>query len=209
MSSQNPDTTERPDAYEELTPRVHPWWVAWLAALLVAALVIGVGSYFAYGRDTDVASMDMGGDDHAIPPVKGFYAGQEIHFLHTEASDPQVAGMLSDMMGSPVIVVRRLADVAPSALADVFVFTNGVRPDHDDEQGPFGFQADVFDTVPGDPGYSPLRTINLVTWEDESDAPVLRSLAEIQDAQATGDVIVDRPGTVVNMPIVDWPNGER
>ncbi len=201
-------STERPDAYEDLAPRLRPWWVPWLAALVVAGLIIGVGSYFAYGRDTTVASMDMGGDGHAVPPVNGFYAGEEIQFLHTEASDPQVAGMLSDMMGSSVVVVRALADVPPSALASVFVFTNGVQPDADD-QGPFGFQADVFDTVPGDPGYSPLRAVHLVTWNDGRDARILRSVEQIDDAEAAGDLTIERPGVVVNMPIIDWPGGAR
>lgn len=63
--------------------------------------------------------------------------------------------MLTEMMGSPVIVVRSLADVADSALADVFVFANGVQPDDEMERGPFAFQADVFDTVQATPGTAP------------------------------------------------------
>lgn len=209
MSAQTPESTDRPDAYEEFAPRLRPWWIPWLVALVVAGAVIGVGSYFAYGRETDVASMDMGADGHAVPPVKGFYAGQEMHFVHTEASDPQVAGMLTDMMGSPVIVVRRLADVPSSALADVYVFTNGVTPDDEMERGPFGFQADVFDSVPGDAGYSPLRAVNLVTWRNEDDARVLPSLEDIEAAEVARELTIDQPGVVVNMPIIDWPGGER
>jgi hypothetical protein len=210
MSTQTRDSTERPDAYEdEFRPRVRPWWVPWLVALVVAGSVIGVGSYFAYGRDTTVASMDMGGDDHVVPPVLGLYAGQDIRFLHTEASDPQVAGMLTDMMGSPVIVVRRLADVPASALGDVFVFANGVQPDNDDERGPYGFQADVFDTVPGHPDYSPLRAVTIVTWADDADPRVLRSAGEVRDAEQAGELDFTRPGVVVNMPIIDWPDGHR
>jgi hypothetical protein len=211
MSTKTGGSTERPDAYEEeeFRPRIRPWWVPWLVALVVAGLVIAVGSYFAYGRDVDVASMGMGGDEQVVPPVKGLYAGEEIHFIHTEASDPQVAGMLSEMMGSPVIVVRSLADVPSSALGNVFVFANGVQPDDEMERGPLGFQPDVFDTVPGEPGYSPLRAVNIVTWQDEGKARVLRSAEELEEAEAAGEVTVERPGAVVNMPIVEWPGGER
>lgn len=211
MSDQTEGTTQRPEADDdEFARRIRPWWVPWLIALVVAGAVVGVGSYFLYGRDTEVASMDMGDDDaHVVPPVQGFYAGEEVHFLHTEASDPEVASMLSDMMGSPVIVVRRLAEVTPSALADVFVSTNGVKPDDDDERGPFGFQADVFDSVPGDARYSPLRAVNLVTWRDEDNARVLRSLEDIEAAQAAGELAIEQPGIVVNMPIVGWPGGQR
>lgn len=163
----------------------------------------GVGSYLAYGRDTGVASMDMGDDGQLVPAVKGFYEGEEIRFIHTEASDPQVAGMLSDMMGSPVIIVGRLADVPPSALGDVFVFANGVRPGDDDPRGPFGFQADVFDTVPGEPGYSRLRAVTIVTWADDAEPRVLRSAREVRDAEQAGELGFARPGVVVNMPIVE------
>lgn len=211
MTTATDKSTERPDAQEdEFAARIRPWWVPWLAALVVAAVVIGIGSYFAYGRDTDVASMgDMDGADHTVPPVLGLYADDEIRFLHTEASDPEVAGMLTDMMGSPVVLVPRLADVPRSALADVFVFTNGVRPNDDDEQGPFGFQPDVFDTVPGDRGYSPLRAVNLVNWREGADVRPLGSVDEIEDAEDAGELTVEQPGIVVNMPVIDWPGGTR
>ena len=63
-----------------------------------------------------------------LPPVKGFFDGDVVLFVHPEASDAKVAGMLTGMMNSPVIVVPALADVPDTSLADVFVFTNGVRP---------------------------------------------------------------------------------
>ncbi len=201
-------TSEAPDAYEGEERRARPWWAPWLAAVVVAALVIGVGSWLVYGRDADVASMGMGGD-HVVPPVTGFYAGQEIHFIHTEASDPKVAAMLSEMMDSPVIVVRALGDVPRSALADVYVFANGVRPDDEMERGPLGFQADVFDAVPGDPGYTPLRAVNTVTWKDGSTPRLLRSVEEIREAEQAGKLAIAQPGVVVNMPITSWPGGER
>jgi hypothetical protein len=212
MSVHTSDTTERPEANEEeFTARIRAWWLPWLVATIVAALVIGVGSFIAYGRDIDVASMDtsmdMGGDEHVVPPVPGFYDGREILFIHTEASDQQVADMLSDMMDSPVIVVARLGDVPASVLGDVYVFANGVQ--HDDEQGPFGFQPDVFDSVPGDDDYSPLRAVSIVTWQDDSEARTLRSVGEIDDAEAAGELTIEQPGVVVNMPIIEWPGGSR
>lgn len=201
-------TTEAPDAYEAEERRVRPWWAPWLAALVVAALVVGAGSWLVYGRGVEVASMGMGGD-HAVPPVTGFYAGQEIHFIHTEASDPKVAAMLSEMMDSPVIVVRALGDAPRSALGDVYVFADGVRPGDEMERGPFGFQADVFDSVPGDPGYTPLRAVNAVKWQEGAAPRLLRSVEEVREAERAGEVIVERAGVVVNMPVVKWPGGER
>jgi hypothetical protein len=139
-----------------------------------------------------------------VPPVKGFYNGQEILFIHTEASDQQVASMLTMMMGSPVIVVPGLKEVPQSSLADVYVFNNGVKG-----SGPFGFQPDVFSSVPSDRNYSPLRAVNLVTWKEGVPARELKSLNEIKDAEAKGELALSSSGFVVNMPIVRWPGGQR
>jgi hypothetical protein len=202
-------SSQEPDADEEFTPKLRAWWVPWLVAAVVAALVVGIGSFFVHARGDTVASMEMGGDTGAaaVPAVTGFHAGDEVRFVHTEASDPQVAAMLTDVMGSQVVVVPALAGVPDSTLADVYVFTNGVQPDG--EAGPFGFQPDVFDSVPGDPGYSPLRAVNLVTWTDRAEPRGLRSVADIEATEAAGDIDIDRPGVVVNMPIVDWVDGGR
>ena len=79
-----------------------------------------------------------------IPPVKGYMKGKEVRFIHTEASDEKVAELLTDMMGSPVLVVPSLAQAPEVMLANVYVFTNGIRG-----VGPFKFQPDVFDNPPG------------------------------------------------------------
>lgn len=139
-----------------------------------------------------------------IPPVQGFAQGQEILFIHTEASDPAVARMLTDMMGSPVLVVPRLADAPELALARVFVFTNGVPGG-----GPMNFQADVFDQLPGEDGYSPLRAVHLVTWNEGWTPRILRSAEELRDAATAGEVAITRTGAVVNMPLLTWPGGQR
>ena len=60
-----------------------------------------------------------------IPAVTGYSEGQEILFLHTEASDPDIAKLLSDMMGSLVLVVPSLANIPIGDLGRVYVFTNG------------------------------------------------------------------------------------
>lgn len=199
-------TADSPDAYEQHVPRSWPWWVPWLTGLVVAAVIIGVGSWLVYGRGVPPASMAMPQGAH-VPPVVGYHDGAEIQFIHTEASDPKVAAMLTDMMDSPVIVVGALAEVPESARGTVWVFRNGTKPDG--ATGPFGFQPDVFDTVPGNPGYSPLRTVQLVSWTDTADARVLRSAQEIRRAEAAGQLRVEPTRIVVNMPITRWPGGRR
>ena len=140
----------------------------------------------------------------ALPAGKAWAEGKEIYFVHTEASDADVAEKLTNMMKSPVLYVPALAKTPAEALAQVYVFTNGVAG-----KGPFGFQADVFDNPPGTAGYSPLRNINAVTWADPAKARELKSVAEVMAAQSAGEVTIAQPGVVVNMPFVVWDGGKR
>lgn len=75
--------------------------------------------------------------------------------------------------------------------------------------GPLKSQPDVFDNPPGTSGYSPLRALNLVTWKAGPSARILKSAAEVREAEAKGEITVVRPGVVVNMPMLTWPGGHR
>jgi hypothetical protein len=139
------------------------------------------------------------------PLVMGFFNGGEVQFIHTEASDPDVASMLTEMMGGPqVVLVPELAGAPDALLANVYVFTNGMEG-----MGPFGFQPDIFDAVPGDGAYRPLRRVNLVTWAKGTTPRELRSEEALRAAEAAGEVSITQPGIVVNMPILAWPGGHR
>ena len=136
--------------------------------------------------------------------MRGYAAGEEIAFVHPEASDPEIAELLTEMMGSPVLVVPALAEAPEGMLANVYVFTNGVEGD-----GPLGFQADVFDHPPGSDGYRPLRALNRVTWRDGVTARELRSAEAVREAETAGELVIERTDVVVNMPMLTWPGGER
>ncbi len=150
-----------------------------------------------------VMSGQSGAGDLA-PLIKGYHKGLEVTFIHTEASDSQVADMLTRMMGPKVVLVPGLSQSPDAALANVYVFTNGIAG-----SGPFGSQPDVFDTVPGDENYSPLRRVNLVTWRPGKPPREVRSVEEIKAAETAGEVQITPSGAVVNMPILDWPGGHR
>jgi len=139
-----------------------------------------------------------------LPAGKAYAEGKEIYFVHTEASDAGVAEKLTNMMKSPVMFVPTLANVPDETLANVFVFTNGVEG-----SGPFGFQADVFDNPPGTDGYTPLRRLNVITWLDGAPARELKSVGEVLDAESNGELTIEQPGVVINMPFVVWDGGKR
>ena len=139
-----------------------------------------------------------------LPAGKAWAEGKEIYFVHTEASDAGVAETLTNMMKSPVMYVPSLANVPAESLADVYVFTNGVEG-----KGPFGFQSDVFANPPGTDGYTPLRRLNVVTWVDASKARLLTSVADVLAAKDAGEITIEQPGVVINMPFVVWDGGKR
>ncbi len=187
-----------------------------MSTAIVAVLVISLAAAFPVWGQMKMKPMQpmkpMGTmmtpkDAPVVPPVTGYADGRKILFLHTETSDPEIAKILTDMMGSPVLVVPSLARAPKEMLASVYVFTNGLSGDG--PMGPLGFQPDVFDNPPGHSGYSPLRTIVLVTWKDGSSARTLTSAAAVQKAISNGEITTEEPGIVVNMPFVTWPSGRR
>jgi hypothetical protein len=200
-------------SYEE-PARVDPWrtWLLPLLvglALLARSLVVGL---IWTGRVADETGPEggmtgTGGATAGLPAVAGYAHEHAVAFVHTEASDPQVAPMLGQMMGSPEFVVPQLADVPNDALGAVFVFSNGVKPDG--PRGPFGFQPDVFDSVPGDAGYRPLRRIHLVSWRAGVTPRPLRSAGEIVAAANAGELTIETSSTVVDMPMIRWAGGSR
>jgi hypothetical protein len=164
-------------------------WLIAAVALAVAFSGVAIGYYL---------------NPVGVPPIKGYMEGKEIRFIHTEASDAKIAELLTDMMGSPVLAVPSLAQAPNATLSNVYVFTNGIRG-----EGPLGFQPDVFDNPPGTAGYSPLRALNLVTWKKEESARELKSAAEVKRAVNRAEVTGERPGVIINMPMLTWPGGRR
>lgn len=181
-------------------------WVA--VAVLIAIAAVGFGTWWVYGLDRGGAMGGMAGmatTDARLPPVPAYYDGDQILFVHPAASDSEMAGTLTEMMGgSPVLVDPSLADVPDDTTADVYVFANGI-----DGPGPLGHQLDVFPSAPGDSGYRSLREVVLVTWHDPAGARELTSAEEVEAAEADGAVAFDRSGVVVNAPFLTWPGGER
>lgn len=172
----------------------------------VAALLLGVSLAGCQGGDIGFMG-GVSGRAPVVPPVTGYAAGEEILFIHTEASDSSIARTLTEMMGSPVPTVPELAQVPDDATAAVYVFTNGVRPGG--ARGPLEYQPDVFDCPLPEPCYRPLREVHLVTWSSPDTARVLRSSDAVRAALGVGHLTEERPGVVVNMPLLTWPGGKR
>ena len=166
--------------------------VAFSAAALAAAALVGAVTAQAGRSTSDRAEMTKN-----PPLIGGFYAGRSVKYILTDASQRKDAADLSKATKYKVAYVPRLNRVPEGALAKLYLFTNGVKGPN-----PFGFQANVLDSVPGNPKYSPLWRVYAVTWGASASARLLKSEAAVLQAKADGDLTFKRTPLVKNSPVV-------
>src|ERR671919_756572 len=202
-----------------------------IAIGIAAGIAIGIGGigYNAFAspsmgmqqnQQTNMTAMMMGSMQQpfnpdapiTIPLIDGYYNGNKVFFVHTEVSDKMMADMMTMMINFPTLNVPQLANISDRAnVENIYVFTNGVNGSGPYGGGPFMFQIDVFDSVPGQTTYSNFRTPYLVTWNDNATARVLTSEEEILQAESNGELTVKDTSIVVNVPIIAWTgnNGQN
>lgn len=143
-----------------------------------------------------------------IPVLEGNYNGTKVYFIHTEVSSKDIADMMTTMTNFPTIHNPNLTSIPAKDLDKVYVFTNGVpRPDSTPRPhggGPFGFQEDVFDSIPDQKQYRQFKVVQLVKWNEGSNPRVFTSVDEILQAQANGELTVQGSDVVVNLPFIVW-----
>jgi len=139
-----------------------------------------------------------------IPMIDGYYNEEKVFFLHSEVSDADMAQMMSKMINFPTLYVPELNNISQDDIGKIYVFTNGIPGTDPYGGGPFFFQIDIFDTIPGQEGYAQFRTPHLVTWSENSSPRLLTSVDELLEAEANGEVSIKKSDLVVNVPIVVW-----
>ena len=139
-----------------------------------------------------------------MPLIDGYYNGEKVYFIHTEVSDKDISEMLTMMVNFPTLHVSELKNISPDDLAIVYIFTNGIPGLGPYGGGPFFFQIDIFDVVPGQEGYSQFRSPHLVTWSENSSPRLLTSVEELLEAEANGEVTIEKTDLVVNAPMIVW-----
>ena len=160
-------------------------------------------------QEVSMGSMNLDdvGDEfyEKIPVVNAYYEGEEIWFIHPDVTSPDMAERLGMMVGYPVVVTSKHSEVVDiDKLAKLYLFTNGV--DHRDEKpwggGPFFYQIDIFDSIPGDEDYTALRNPSTVTWNEEATPRILTSLDELFEAEKAGELVIAKTDVIVNVPVV-------
>ena len=145
-----------------------------------------------------------------IPLIDAYYNGEKIWFIHTSASSQQMATRLEKMINYTVLHVPKLDDIADiDELGNIYVFKNGVKRTEAEPWGggPFGYQIDILDSVPGNDAYTPLRNPHVVTWNEDADPEILKSVEQLMAAKEAGRLSIKQTDVVVNAPVVKWPDG--
>jgi len=139
-----------------------------------------------------------------MPMIDGYYKGNKVYFVHTEVSDSAMSEMMSKMINFPTLYVPELKNIPEDQMARVYVFTNGVPGSEPYGGGPFMFQIDVFDSIPGQKKYSQFRIPYLVTWNNDTTPKILNSESVILKAESDGKVSIEKSNLVVNVPMITW-----
>jgi hypothetical protein len=160
---------------------------------ILGLLVLAVAAVAATARGSESSPIAA----KTPPRIGGFYDGKQVFYLLTDVSARKDARDLSKATKFPVAFSPRIGRVPESALAKLYLFTNGVRGPN-----PFGFQANVIDSIPGQAKYSPLWRVYAVTWAEDASPQLLRSERQILQARSAGDVTVKRTALVKNSPVL-------
>jgi hypothetical protein len=137
-----------------------------------------------------------------IPLMSGLYDGKPVSFITTEVSDKAMKDQMGNFTGSPVNYAPNLTKA--QNIGDLWIFKNGVKG-----AGLMGFQVTVFNSIPGDPAYTPLWRVNFAEWKSTTgtNATTPTTLGAddiIADAVKKGQITVTPTKVVVNCPIVQW-----
>jgi len=142
-----------------------------------------------------------------IPLGKGYVNGNEVFYITTDASDKKIASQITNLTGFKVNFAPLLTKTPDEAVAQFYVFKNGVKSNNTNTSGTFGFQPNVANAQPGDANYSPLWKINTVEWKSGSSPKELKSEKEIVDLKSKGELTVTPIEIYVNCPFVEWKGG--
>ena len=132
-----------------------------------------------------------------IPVQKGYVNGNISYFISTDASEESIVSSVTNSTKFKINLASTLSDTSEVSRQQGYVFINGVMGN-----GTFEHQLPVASASGGDEGYSPLFQINYVTWNNESQPRVLKSAAEILDAQSKGELTIEKSNIVINSPAV-------
>ena len=145
-----------------------------------------------------------------IPIIDGYFNGEKVWFIHPDVSNAETSETLTKMTNYGTTYVPKHNEVVSlEKLAKLYLFSNGIshRGVEPWNGGPFGFQIDIFDSIPGDKDYTSLRRPHVVTWNENAKPRILTSEKDLLAAETAGELSIEATDFVVNVPLVRWPGG--
>ena len=121
-----------------------------------------------------------------------------------------MAERLTMMVGyKTVLVPKHTEAVDTDKIAKLYIFTNGISQKDAKPWGggPFNYQIDIFDSIPGDEEYTALRNPHLVSWNEDATPRILKTENDLLEAEKAGELTIKKTPVVVNVPVVRWPGG--
>ncbi len=158
---------------------IHPY--------MKATVVVSGGSATSGGsmNGSGMGSMGSMGPMTTLALLTGYYDNHAVLFLATDSSDK------NDAMSHHINYSASLAKSLSSA-DDIYLVTNGK----------YAGRGPVFDSEPGESGYTPLWQEVRVTWKDPSKAVALGQDTQITDLAKKGMLTLTKTGIVLNCPII-------
>jgi hypothetical protein len=121
---------------------------------------------------------------------RAVFEGADAYLIRTDTSDQAFAEQ------EGLVYAPKLAGLAAAGLAgDAFLVSGGPED-----------QGVVLSSEPGRPDFTPAWRISRVTWKGSP--AELSSVADVEEAEAAGDITIEQTQTVLNGAVVKWSSGE-
>lgn len=133
-----------------------------------------------------------------LPIEEGYVNGNISFFIVTDVSEKRIVSSVANTTNYNINFAPSLNNTSESSRQQGYEFTNGVIG-----KGAFGYQLPVASATTSQEGYSPLFQINYIKWVNEAEARLLKSVTEILDAGANGEITVAKSNIVINSPAMD------
>lgn len=138
-----------------------------------------------------------------IPLHEGFYEGQPVLYIITDSSDTEYSKLITEKQDWRVELAPLLNYTSDDVLRPIYVFTNGEKGD-----GLYGFQKEVFATIPTQTDYSALSQIIEVSWKKGQHVKIFDSAKDIIQEKENGRIEFKETNVVINTPQIAWPGGQ-
>lgn len=175
--------------------------------ILGIGVSIGSGTFNELRAQETMDSPNMENPYITIPTIDAYYKGEKVWFIHTDVSDQGMREKLSMMVNHQTVFSSQIGKISIEKAGKLYVFTNGIsqRGNMPWGGGPFFYQIDIFDSIPGEEQYTPLRNPHLVTWKKSVTPRILKSEEDLLEAEGKGELTIKKTTVIVNAPIVKWP----